>query len=253
MNNLPVAISMMIALSMPWGDLLFRSAFALVLNVYVYLMNDYFDIAVDLASDQKDQPKVAFMAKHKGATLGAIAGLGVLLAAAALIHGSLVLTLCLLANTIIIGTYSAWLKRLPIVDILMMVLWGGAMQLVAVPDANQALAWKLIGLVSLLCACYEPIQVIRDEPDDRKHGLVTTAVLLGTRATAWIYRVLVLVTTAYGVLLLESPVCWGFALAALLPLEPSTARRSWDLARVIFGLAWLGILATIYFGYLPKS
>ena len=66
--------------------------------------------------------------------------------------------------------------------------------------APTPLGFKLSGLLALLCASYEALQVIRDEPSDRQSEVRTTAVLLGPAKTGWIFRALALGAAAYGAL-----------------------------------------------------
>ncbi len=247
LNNLPVTVSMMLAFSLPWGDLAYRSAYSLALNIFVYLLNDYCDIDVDLASPQKDQPKTRFFAANRGAGVGALVGLALLLLGSALLH-SWLLTAVFAFNAILIFFYSMWLKRWPIVDLVAMVLWGAGMTAVGAPGTPTG--WRLIGLLALLCSCYEAIQIVRDEPDDREAGVVSTAVLLGARRVAWIFRGLVVVSVAYGYFVVGSLVSLAFAAALPLPLSVEHANRTWDLTRLLFGVAWLGLLAQVYLGYL---
>lgn len=245
-NNLAVSVSMMLAFALPWLDVLYRTGYALVLNVYVYLINDYCDIDVDLVSAKKDQAKVRFMAEHKGAALGALLGLGLVLLGAALAHSTL-LVVAFVSNTVLIGAYSAWLKRVPFIDVLLMAAAGATMTIIGVPTGSL-LGWKLIGVLALLSAGYETIQVIRDEPTDREQGVRTTAVLLGAMAAAWVFRAIMAGAAAYGFLVIGSPVGLGFALAVPLPLSTERATRTWDMVRIIGGLVWLGLLAQVYLG-----
>jgi 4-hydroxybenzoate polyprenyltransferase len=248
LNNLPVTISLMAAFALPLGDVAYRATYSLLLNVFVYLLNDLCDIEVDLASPQKDQPKTRFLAEHRRAAAGALVGLGVLLLLGGLLHSAL-LTAAFCFNATVILLYSAWLKRQPIFDILMMVLWGAGMAAVGAP--GTALGWKLIGLLALLCASFEAIQIVRDEPDDRAAGVTSTAVLLGTKRVAWIYRGIVVASATYGMFFVGSPLALILALGAALPLDPARANRTWDLVRALFGTAWLALLAQVYLGYLP--
>jgi len=269
-NNLIVSVSMMLAFGLPGCDLVYRTVYALLLNVYVYLINDYCDIKVDLASEKKDRAKVRYMAEHKGAALGALLGLGALLLGAALLHTWLlqaprvivgyrcpppppgfarwVLPTAFVANTVVIGAYSAWLKRVPVVDLVLMAVAGSTMTIVGLP--GRPLGWLLIALLGLLSAAYETIQVVRDEPSDRAHGVRTTAVLLGARRAAWIFRGIMVGSAVFGFLAIGSPVTFGLLLAAPLPLSPERAARTWDMVRIIGGLVWLGLLLQIYLGKL---
>lgn len=246
-NNLAVTVSMMVAFALPWPDVVVRTVYSLVLNVYVYLMNDYCDIAVDMGSPKKDHAKVQFMAEHRGAALGALIVLGVLLAAGALLH-SWLLVAAFVCNTAVIGLYSAWLKRVPVVDLVLMALAGATMTMVGLPD--RPLGWKLLGLLSLLSASYEVIQVVRDEPVDREHNVRTSAVLLGARASAWIFRLLAAGAAVYVALVIGSLLGLGLLLVLFLPLSPDRAARAWDLTRLVGGSVWLGLMAQIYLGQL---
>ena len=246
-NNLAVTATMMLAFHMPFSDIVYRVAYALLLNIYVYLVNDFWDITVDLGSKGKDQDKTRYMAENRGAAVGAVLGLALLLLVGSLVHSRL-LVIAFVANTLMIHVYSAWLKKVPIADLLMMALAGASMTMVGLPD--KPLGWKLLGLLSLLSACYEVIQVVRDEPEDRAKGVRTTAVLLGSRASAWIYRAIMAGAAAYGFWVVGSPIGLALLLAVPLPLTPERASRSWDLARAVTGSVWLGLMAQLYLGYL---
>jgi 4-hydroxybenzoate polyprenyltransferase len=244
-NNLLTTFTLMLALALPALDIAARTFFAVVLNVYIYLMNDFFDVEIDLASPTKDPRKTRFLSENRASALLALAALGVVLLGLALLHSPFLVGV-FAANTVIVLVYSAWLKRFPVVDVLLMTLWGASMASAGVPPGS-VLGWKLVGLLALLCASFEVIQVIRDEADDRATGIVTTAVLLGSGRAAWIFRAIVALSAAYGVLVLGSLSALGLLLGVLLPLAPSKADRSWDLARVLFGALWLALLVQIRF------
>jgi len=265
-NNALTTISLMVAFHLPWLDVGYRALYAVVLNVYIYLMNDYFDVELDLASPQKDQVKARFLAEHKGAGAGALIGLGLLLLGGAAAH-SWLLVIAFGVNSFIVLIYSAWLKRKPMVDVVTMGLWGVSMALVGLPEVGSGLGWRLVGLLGLLCSCFEIIQVVRDEPGDRVTNIVTTAILLGSRGAAWLFRAMVVASAAYGSLLLSGqlpllapfgraaaaapfPVAAALLVAAVLPLTPERADRTWDLCRLLFGAVWAALLAQVYFGYL---
>jgi 4-hydroxybenzoate polyprenyltransferase len=246
-NNLAVTGSMMLAFHMAWPDIVYRCVYALVLNVYVYLVNDFWDIDLDLGSERRSDDRVRFRAENRGATVGAILGLTLVLLLGSLVHSRL-LVIALVANTIMIHLYSVWLKRVPIADLLMMALAGASMTMVGLPE--RVLGWKLLGLLSLLSCSYEVIQVIRDEREDRENEVRTTAVVLGSRASAWIYRGIMAGAAAYGFWIVGSPLALALLAATPLPLTPERASRSWDLARVVTGSVWLALMAQVYLGYL---
>jgi 4-hydroxybenzoate polyprenyltransferase len=247
-NNLAVTLSMMVAFGLPWPEILYRSAFALVLNILAYLINDYCDISVDLTSPQKNQLQVQLMAQNRGATLGALVSLALLLTAGGLLH-SWHLVIAFLSSALVVLLYSAWLKSRPFVDLLLMIVAGATGTMIGIP-AYSPLGWKLLGLLALFSGCYESIQVIRDEPADRLKKVTTTAVFLGVKTTAWIYRLLIISAALFGLLLLRSPVPLALLLAAFVPLTPGQAARSWDMVRLILGSTWIGLMAQLYLGYL---
>jgi 4-hydroxybenzoate polyprenyltransferase len=247
-NNLAVTGSMMLAFGLPWVDLFFRGGFALLLNMYIYLINDVCDIRVDLASPGKDQDKTSFMAEHHGAAWGAVVGEGALLAAAAMLHWWLyktwLLPIAFVANTVIIYAYSQWLKRVPLVDVLIMAVAGASTTMVGVP--STVLGWKLLGILAILCAGYQVIQVIRDVQVDTEQKVRTTAVMLGAARAAWVFRLLVLGAAAYGVLALGSWPSLALVLGVVFPLDVARAERAWDYARLLFGSVWLALLVQVF-------
>jgi 4-hydroxybenzoate polyprenyltransferase len=274
-NNILTSLSLAVAFHLPFLDLAFRALFSVLLNLFVYLMNDYYDIELDLASPQKDQAKARFMDEHRGAAIGALLGLALLLLVMGALHSSL-LVVALLANTAVGLIYSGWLKRWPLADLVLMAVWGASMALVGLPidalpasvrslvpagfglsgiagvtgaAASALTGWKLVGLLALLCSAFEMIQVVRDEPGDRTAGIVTTGVLLGAGA-AWVFRGLVLVAAIYACLALHSIVPGVLILAGLLPLTPAQADRTWDMCRVLFGSVWLALLVLLHLGRL---
>ena len=70
MANLAGAVSIMLALRLPFGDVAWRTLFALLLNVFVYLNNDYLDVAADARASHKDQSKVSFLQQHMREQVG---------------------------------------------------------------------------------------------------------------------------------------------------------------------------------------
>src|ERR1700755_942845 len=69
MANLAAATSIALTLGLSWTTVAWRTLFALVLNVLVYLNNDYIDVAVDLQAGNKDAQKSRFLADNMRAAL----------------------------------------------------------------------------------------------------------------------------------------------------------------------------------------
>ncbi|MBW2734862.1 MAG: UbiA family prenyltransferase [Deltaproteobacteria bacterium] len=251
-NNFLVAASMLVAFNMPWADAALRVAFALLLNMTIYLINDVCDVEVDQASPGKDQGRVAFRAKHPGAAWAALSTESALLAGLALWHTLLfeswLLPAAWVINIILIFAYSRWLKRVPVLDVVLMAAAGASTTMVGVP--HRPLGYKLLGLFALLCAAYQVIQVVRDLLEDQKNNVRTTAVLLGEGGSRLFFSAIVLSAAVYGVLSIGSLVPLALALGVFFPLNVKHAGRSWDLARALFGFVWLGLLAQIFLNHL---
>ncbi len=244
MANLAGAVSIMLVLHLPWREVVWRSAFAAMLNVLVYLNNDFHDVDLDVVSPDKDTAKAEFLARHRRAALLAQWVLGALLAAlaAATSHG---LLLVLVAGFGTCFLYSARLKHTPWLDVVAMTVWGVVMPLSGSPlDLSLGLALALqLGLFS---SVFESIQVIRDHDADARQGVRTTAVVLGVPATLRLTRVLMLAVAVYGGLVLH-PLAGGLALSALfVRLRPGDAERFWTQVKLVYGVSWLTACGALY-------
>lgn len=244
--NLLTSMTLAAALSLETADIAYRCAFGVALNLFVYLLNDCFDVRVDLTAPGRDEARTRHLAQHLRAGWTLVLALALLLALLGWAH-STGLLVAFGANALLITVYSRWLKRYPVLDLLAMVLWGAGMALVGFPLAS-ADGWRFAGLLAILCAVTEAVQVIRDAESDRQAGLRTTAVALGARHTAWIARGLIVAAAAYSLLVLRLPIGLGLLVALFVPLGSRNAERSWNGYRIIFGLGWLLLLASYRFG-----
>src|SRR5690606_19841891 len=75
MANMGGALVIMLALRLPPADVGVRLGFAFLLNLLVYLNNDYLDLAADLRSPSRDDANTRYLGDHRGAALGAQLGL----------------------------------------------------------------------------------------------------------------------------------------------------------------------------------
>ena len=245
MANLVTSTTLALALALPLRDVAHRVAFGFVLNVFVYLVNDLFDVEIDARAEGRDQARTRFLSLHlSSGVLGAVSLVAVAAVIAALHGPGLVAVLG--ANVAIIVLYSRWLKRWPIVDILAMATWGVSMALVGCPFDNRT-GLALVALLGLLCMVTEGVQVIRDADTDAAAGLRTTAVVLGVPGTALATRVLMVVSATYATLALDRFVGPVLLLGLLPPLRRETASRTWDLLRALIGLVWLALLGHLRF------
>jgi 4-hydroxybenzoate polyprenyltransferase len=243
-GNLVTSMTLAVALSLPWLDIAWRFAFGLLLNLFVYLLNDCFDVRLDLDAPGRDHERTKFLAAHTRAGWAAVGALTVVIAVVGALHGAGLL-LSFATTVVVIAAYSAWLKRLPVVDVLAMGAWGITMALVGFPLASRP-GWWLAGLLGFLCMVTEVVQVIRDEASDRAAGVRTTAVVFGSGAAGWIGRFLVVASAAYAVAFLHRWLGLALLLGVLVPLSPQRIGRSWDILRALFGLTWLVLLFFFY-------
>lgn len=247
MANLAAATSIAFSLGLPIGSVIWRTAFALVLNVLVYLNNDYIDVAVDLQSGNKDNEKSRFLQDNMRAALLAQLTLLALLATAAFLfdHGLLV---PLLAGGGVCLWYSAQLKRQPIADVMAMIVWGVTMPLCGVPLAQMiGLGGALALQLGLFSGVFECIQVMRDADADALEGLRTTGVVLGQKRTLLLTRLLMVASTVYALLVLHPIAALITAGALVVPFRINEQEAYWTRVKLVYGIAWLVICAIVYF------
>jgi 4-hydroxybenzoate polyprenyltransferase len=246
MANIAGALAIAFACHLSYVEIGFRAVFAFLLNLLVYLNNDWYDLADDLASSGKDQNKNAYLAANPRAAVFAQLGLFALLFALALLWGGGLL-IALIAGAGVCFAYSAGLKRRPIFDVLAMIAWGMAMPLVGLAPGHPE-GWLLLGQLGLFSGVFESIQVIRDHDTDKAAGVRTTAVVLGLERSQWLARALMVIAGLYAGAMFS----WWIAplpiLAALIPMDREDIDRYWNRVRMVLGLAMLAETAFVYFG-----
>ncbi|MBW2494407.1 MAG: UbiA family prenyltransferase [Deltaproteobacteria bacterium] len=248
-GNLITSMTLALALALPIGDVAYRLVFGILLNLFVYLLNDCIDVRIDLVASGRDVERTRHLHEHIREGWAVVIALGASLAVLGAVH-SVGLLVVFAANASLIAVYSRWLKRLPGVDIVAMAAWGLAMAMVGFPLDSFA-GWRYAGLLAILCAVTESVQVLRDVSSDRRAGLRTTAVVLGVGTTVWISRGLIVAAAGYTFLMLDSIVAWALLPALIVPLDESTAVRSWDRFRLIFGGSWIALLISLRFDLGP--
>lgn len=245
MANLAGAISISVSLHLPWADVAARALFAVGLNVLVYLNNDYLDVDIDLASADKDNEKTLFLADHLGAALFAQLAVAGLLGAMAWAYDP-GLFVPLVAGGGICWIYSAYLKRLPVLDMLAIMIWGLTMPLTGVP-LDSALGWAMALQLGLFAGVFESIQVIRDADEDAGvEGVRTTGVVLGQRRTLALARGLMLLCCVYTAAVIHPLAALVLAGAFLVPFTPEHIERYWTRVKIVYGIAWLFVCAWVY-------
>jgi 4-hydroxybenzoate polyprenyltransferase len=247
MMNLAGGAAIAFSLGLPFGSVVWRTLFGLVLNVLVYLNNDYIDVAVDLQSGNKDAEKSRFLQDNIRAALLAQLTLLALLATAAFLfdHGLLV---PLFAGGGVCLWYSAQLKRQPFADVMAMIVWGVTMPLCGVPLAQMfGLGGAMALQLGLISGVYECIQVMRDADEDALEGLRTTGVVLGQRGTLLLTRILMVACTVYALLVLQPIAAAISALALLVPFKVNEQEAYWTRVKLVTSVAWLVICGFVYF------
>src|SRR5690606_16356739 len=87
MANLGAAALLAWALHVPASDAALRLIFLLLLNLFVYLNNDWFDRREDIEAAGRDRPKTAFLAGHEREALRAQVGLAAALGLMGIVVG----------------------------------------------------------------------------------------------------------------------------------------------------------------------
>jgi len=244
MANLAAAVAIAVALGLGPIDVFYRTVFAFVLNVLVYLNNDYLDVGMDLKSTGKDPEKTQYLAEHLRAALVAQIVLSVALVGFALAYDPGLLIALVIGGGVCI-VYSAYLKRMPFLDILAMMVWGLGMPLCGVPWRN-VLGWCMALQLGWFSGVFESIQVMRDADDDAVEGVRTTGVVLGKARTLLLARILMIVSTAYAALFLHPLAAAVSAVALVLPFSPDKVAEYWTRVKLTYGVAWLVICAWIF-------
>jgi 4-hydroxybenzoate polyprenyltransferase len=245
MANAVAAASIAVALRLEIGEIVYRTLFALLLNAFVYLNNDYIDIKVDLAASDKDQTKSRFLAEHMREGLLAQWSLVGLLVIGALVHDATLL-IPLIAGGGVCVLYSAKLKQQPYLDVLAMAVWGVTMPLCGVP-ADSLVGFAMALQLGLFSGVFEAIQVMRDADEDAVQGLRTTGTVLGKKRTLRLAKTLMVVVSVYALLVMH-PLAAVLSLPALfIPFDDKQIERYWTRVKMVYGLAWLLICAWVFF------
>ncbi len=243
MANLVAATALMLTFALPFGELVGRFTFGVLLNLLVYLNNDFHDLGDDLASSSRDAGKTRFLRDHVGAAIVAQLGLLAVLVAMALVW-RIELAVALILGGGICWAYSYRLKRVPGLDVLAMTIWGVSMPLIGFP-LELVVGWLLVGQLGLFSTVFESIQVLRDRAEDAAQDAQTTAVLLGDLATRRIIRAALVIAGAFAASCLSPWAGIAIAAGALVPFGDNIPSY-WNRIRLLCGLAFLAECATVY-------
>lgn len=246
MANLAAAVALMLALHLSIPEIVLRTTFGVLLNLLVYLNNDWFDLDDDLATTSRDHDKTEYLAAHRDAAVRAQLGLLGGLAGIAVIWGG-GLGWALVIGAGVCTLYSAVLKRRPFVDVLAMMVWGVAMPAVGVPPGHPE-AWLLLGQLGLFSGVFETIQVLRDREIDAPRRIATTAVVLGASRTRALARGLMVLSGIYAAWCFHPLLLLPPLLAAALPLPAGDLQPYWNRVRLLLGPTLLVECALVWSG-----
>lgn len=238
-NSLVTNFLLLAAFHFPFLDFAVRMLVTFVLNTLVYFINDFIDVEVDLAAENKDHRKALYIQRHKKTAFALIVCLG-----AGLILGTLFYSRSVCFGVIValwvIFLYTDYFKNMPFLDVFGCFVWGVAMAWAAIPDFS-AQGVRLILLIGLFTACFEIVQCVKDYEFDKKYQLRTTPIVIGIPKAFLLLRVLLVAASLYAVFVLR----FKFGLLLLLPIFFRTDQRMeiyWMKLRVVFGVVWLGLM-----------
>lgn len=244
MANMAGALAIMLALRVPGFEIGVRLTFAFLLNVLVYLNNDFYDIADDMASEDKDRGKTDFLRTHRSAAVTAQLSLVASLVAIGAWWGGGLLWAGLLGGGVC-WAYSARLKRIPYADVLAMMAWGVAMPMVGLP-VDRPEGWVLLGQLGLYSGVFESIQVLRDHDEDAALEVQTTAVKLGPARTKVLIKVMLALAGLYAAWFFHPALAILPAVAAVMPMRKDDPSLYWNDVRLMLGITFLVQCGLIY-------
>ncbi len=244
MANLVSAFFIMLAIQLTAVDITVRLFFGFLLNLLIYLNNDYCDIKIDLNSGKKDKTRTIFLHEHRLEALLSQIFLVALLSTIALLY-DFGLFFVFLASASICWLYSSKMKNIAFVDIGLMIIAVTLLSMIAAPLDNL-LGWCLAFQLGLIAGAFQSIQVMRDIDDDRHSNVQTTAVVIGFKNTKRIFNALILISSIFAAITLNYWVAGLLSLAVFIPCKHDNMSQFWNQVRLITSAVWLCILTGIY-------
>lgn len=244
-NSLVTNFLLLAAFHFPLADFAARMLVTFVLNTLVYFINDFIDVEIDLAADNKDRRKALYIQRNKKTAFALIVCLSASLILSTLFYSRSVCFGVIVALWVIF-LYTDYFKNMPFLDVFGCFVWGMAMAWAAIPDFSTQ-GVRLILLIGLFTACFEIVQCVKDYEFDKKFQLRTTPIVIGIPNAFLLLRALLVLAALYTVFVLQSKI--GFLL--LLPVFFRTDQRMeiyWMKLRVVFGAVWLALMVRQFLG-----
>jgi 4-hydroxybenzoate polyprenyltransferase len=223
-----------------------RMAVTFVLTVLVYFINDFIDVDIDLASENKNHSKSLYLRQHRRTAFSLIVCMSAGLIMLTMFYSRSVCFGVILALSIIF-LYTDYLKNMAYFDVLGCLIWGISMAWPAIPDFSWQ-GVKLILLIGIFTATFEVVQCVKDYEFDKKYNLKTTPIVIGIPNSFLLVRVLCVASTLYTVFVLRQIQ----GVIVLLPILFSTQQKMetyWMKLRIVFGLVWITLMVRLFFGW----
>ena len=242
-NTIFTNFVLLIAFHFSATDVLIRMAVTIYVNMLAYFINDFIDVEVDLAAEEKNHTKALFLKENKRTALAMIVCLSVILLVFTLFYSK---SVCfgIIFVVFVIFIYTDYFKTRAYWDIFGCFLWAISLSWIAIPDFSFE-GIKLIIVLGLFSCCTEIAQCIKDYESDKKFGLKTTPIALGIPGTFLVARIIYVVAALYTIFFLHQLI----GLLILLPIFFSTSQpvtRYWFKLRIVFGIVWLVIMVRVY-------
>lgn len=210
----------------PWARFVFSAA----VLAAMYALNDCWDARRDMINPRKDQELASLLHRHRSRFAVALVVLHLLLV---LVGSRLGVGLVTLAVLSVNALYSFALKGVPIVDVVMVGVWGAAYAALVEPGG-------VLLAVGAMTAASHVFQAMGDREADLRSGVVTSA------ASRRLGMAMLAGSCFFLVIGLRPIVGLPISLLGLAPLVAVLAvRRSylaWLASKLTFGLAWLVVL-----------
>jgi 4-hydroxybenzoate polyprenyltransferase len=244
-NSLITNFLLLLAFHFGALDLVIRMAVTFILNVLVYFINDFIDVDIDLANEEKNHAKALYIKGHRRTAFALIVCLTAALLTLTLLYSQSVCLGVILA-LLIIFLYTDYFKNMAYFDIFGCFVWGVSMAWPAIPDFSLE-GIKLILLIGIFTASFEVVQCIKDYDSDKKYDLRTTPIEIGIPRAFQLARGMYVLATLYTVFVLGE--IQGVLL--LLPLFFDTDQKMdtyWMKLRGVYGIVWITIMVRLFSG-----
>ncbi len=245
-NSLITNLMLLLAFHFGFIHVVIRMAVTFFLNVLVYFINDFIDVELDLANEEKDHTKALYIREHKRTAFAVIVCMSAALLSLTLLYSQSVCLGVILA-LLIIFLYTDYFKNMAYLDIVGCFVWGVSMAMPAIPDFSLE-GIKIILLIGIFTASFEVVQCIKDYDSDKKYDLRTTPIVIGIPRSFLLARALYLLAALYTVFVLGE--VQGVFL--VVPVFFGTEQKMdayWMKLRVVYGIVWLTIMVRLYFGW----